>query len=165
VIKIKIAILYHSESENTKKVADLIAEGTNKVEGIETKCFDINEPDFDYINESDSVIFGTPTYLADLSWQMKKFLDAGLNCSLAGKLGAVFATENFVGGGADFALLTLIGHLLVRGMVVYSGGAGVGKPYTHFGAVCIKDGTEDQKERAVIFGERIALKAKDLFEK
>jgi len=165
VIKINIAILYHSESGNTKKVAELVAEGTHKVDGITTRCFNIGEPDFDFIEKADAVIFGTPTYLADFSWQMKKFLDTGLKCNLSGKLGAAFATENFVGGGADFALLTLTGHLLVRGMIVYSGGAGNGKPYTHFGAVCIGEGTDDQKERAVIFGERVAYKVSELFQK
>jgi NAD(P)H dehydrogenase (quinone) len=134
-----------------------------KVEGTEVRCFDIREVDFDYISDSKGVIFGTPTYLADFSWQMKKFLDSGIKTELSGKLGAVFATENFVGGGADFALLTMIGHLLVKGMVVYSGGAGSGKPYTHFGAVCVKDGTEEQQERAVIFGERIGKKVIELF--
>jgi len=48
-------------------------------------------------------------------------------------------------------------------MVVYSGGAGAGKPYTHYGAVCLADGTEEQQERAEIFGRRVASKALELF--
>jgi NAD(P)H dehydrogenase (quinone) len=93
---------------------------------------------------------------------MKKWLDQTKN-RLAGKLGAVFATENYLGGGADFAELSLIGCLLVYGMIVYSAGASRGDPLTHFGAVCIRDGDEKQKERARIFGKRIAEKAVELF--
>lgn len=122
----------------------------------------IEDCDAAFMEESDAVIFGSPTYLGSFSWQMKAFLDKGLKVKLAGKLGAVFATENFIGGGADFALLTLIGHLLVKGMLVYSSGVSEGHPYTHFGAVCIKDGDESQKERARLFGERIVKKASEI---
>jgi len=38
-----------------------------------------------------------------------------------------------------------------------------GDPYTHFGAVCIRDGDETQKERARLFGARIAKKAVEVF--
>src|SRR6056297_1721538 len=156
---IKLSIVYHSVTGNTKKVAELISQGAEKIEGVETQIMSIESPDFSFIEASDCVIFGTPTYLGNFSWQMKAFLDKGLKVKLSGKLGAVFATENFLGGGADFALLTLIGHLLVKGMLVYSVGVSEGNPYTHFGAVCIKDGDESQKERARLFGERIVKKA------
>jgi NAD(P)H dehydrogenase (quinone) len=159
----KISVLYHSESGNTEKVAGIIKKGLEKVEGVETRTFAIENPDIDYIAASKAVLFGSPIYTGDMSWQMKSFLDKNKKVKLRGKLAAVFATENYIGGGADSALLTLIGHLLVKGMVVYSGGAAEGKPYTHFGAVCIKDGDQDQQQRAEIFGERIAKKAVELF--
>jgi NAD(P)H dehydrogenase (quinone) len=50
-------------------------------------------------------------------------------------------------------------------MLVYSGGTSWGQPFTHYGAVAIKDGDEAQRERARIFGERIARKTRDLFGK
>jgi NAD(P)H dehydrogenase (quinone) len=78
-------------------------------------------------------------------------------------LGAVYGTENFLGGGADMSLLTMAGHLLVNGMLVYSGGAAEGKPYTHYGAVAIQNGDQKQQERAVVFGERVARKAVEIF--
>ncbi|MEC9490325.1 MAG: flavodoxin family protein [Halanaerobiales bacterium] len=159
----KISVLYHSESGNTEKVAGIIKKGLEKIEGVEARTFAIENPDIDYITASKAVLFGSPIYTGDMSWQMKSFLDKNKEVKLSGKLAAVFATENYIGGGADSALLTLIGHLLVKGMVVYSGGAAEGKPYTHFGAVCIKDGDQDQQQRAEIFGERIAKKAVELF--
>jgi len=165
VVQIKLSIVYHSISGNTQSVARLIEQGAQKVDGVETRMISINEPDFDFMGSSDCVIFGTPTYLGSFSWQMKTFLDKGLKIKLAGKMGAVFATENYLGGGADFGLMNLIGHLLVKGMMVYSAGVAEGNPYTHFGVVCIQDGDKDQQERAKIFGERIAKKAVELFHK
>jgi NAD(P)H dehydrogenase (quinone) len=160
---IKLSIVYHSVTGNTKRVAGLIEEGAQKVQGVETKVMSIDDCDFDFMKESDCIIFGTPTYLGTFSWQMKGFFDKGLKVKLAGKMGAVFATENFIGGGADFALLSLIGHMLVKGMLVFSGGVSEGHPYTHFGAVCIKDGDDNQKERAILFGERIVNKAAEIY--
>ena len=159
----KIAIIYHSETGNTEKVAELIAKGAKKIEGIDTKCMPINNIDEEFVKEAKVVFFGTPTYAGTYSWQMKKWLDT-CKIKLAGKVGCVFATENFVGGGADNAELALISELLVKGMFAYSVGASEGLPYTHFGAVSIKDGTLDQKDRVEIFAERIAKNTKELFQ-
>ncbi len=158
----KIAIIYHSETKNTEKVADIVSKGAKKVESIETKCMSIDNIDEKFIEEAKVIFFGTPTYAGSYSWQMKKWLDT-CKLKLAGKVGCVFATENYLGGGADHAELALISELLVKGMFAYSVGAGDGNPYTHFGAVCIKDGTEEQKERVEIFAERVAKNAKKLF--
>ena len=95
---------------------------------------------------------------------MKKWIGT-TKLKLAGKLGSVFVTEGYIGGGADFAEMGLIAHLLVLGMLVYSGGTSWGQPFIHYGAVAIKDGDEAQRERARIFGERIARKARELFGK
>lgn len=159
----KLAVLYHSETGNTESVAEIVAKGANDVEEIEAKTMGIEDIDDEFIEEAEAVIFGTPTYLANFSWQTKKWFDTEMDYDLGGKLGAVFATENYLGGGADMALLTMIGHMLVRGMVIYSGGAAEGKPYTHYGAVCLQDGNKERQERAKIFGKRIANKAVELF--
>ncbi|RKD22404.1 NAD(P)H dehydrogenase (quinone) [Caminicella sporogenes DSM 14501] len=158
----KIAIIYHSETGNTQKVANLIAKGVEKIEGVEAKCMSIDNVDKEFIEDAKAVFFGTPTYAGSYSWQMKKWLDT-CKLKLAGKVGCVFATENYLGGGADNAELALLSELLVKGMFVYSVGSSEGKPYTHFGAVCIKDGDEDQKKRVEIFAERVAKNVKKLF--
>ncbi|MGD9679001.1 MAG: flavodoxin family protein [Vulcanibacillus sp.] len=162
----KLTILYHSKTGNTKGIAEIIAEGARDAGEVEVRCMSIDNVDYDYINNSDAVIFGCPTYYANLSWQIKKWFDEDSKaCKLGGKLGAAFATENTIGGGADFALLTLAGHMLVKGMLIYSGGTAEGHPITHYGIVCIKNGDEEQKKRARIFGKRIAMKAIELFTK
>lgn len=158
----KVAVIYHSESGNTAKVAELIAEGVRQNEGVEVQTMSVKEVDKEYVAEAKAVFLGTPTYAGCFSWQMKDWLDNG-KVKLTDKLGAVFATENFLGGGADTAEMGLIGHLLVKGMVVYSAGTSQGQPFTHYGCVTIKDGDEAQQERARIFGQRVAAKALELF--
>jgi NAD(P)H dehydrogenase (quinone) len=159
---VKIAVIYHSEGGNTAKVAELIAEGARMNEGIEAQTMSITDVDKDYVGEAKAVFLGTPTYAGSFSHQIKVWLDTG-KVKLADKLGAVFATENFLGGGADTAEMVLIGHLLVKGMVVYSAGTAKGQPFTHYGCVTIKAGDEAQQERARIFGQRVAAKALELF--
>ncbi len=161
----KISIVYHSESGNTKAIAEFIAKGASSIDGIEVKPMSITDIDEDFLNQSVAIIFGCPTYAGTFSHQMKTWMDTASLKRFEGKIGAVFATENYLGGGADVALMGMVGHLLVGGMLVYSGGAAHGHPYTHFGAVCIRNGDEFQQQRAIIFGERIAKKVKQLFEK
>jgi NAD(P)H dehydrogenase (quinone) len=148
----KIAIVYHSATGNTQKIAQVIAEGA----GISP------EIDVAFLAESKAVIFGCPTYYGTFSWQMKKWFDT-TKVNLAGKLGSVFATENHLGGGADLAELGMAGHMLVRGMLVYSAGGSKEGPITHYGAVIIKDGDEFQQHRAKLLGKRVAEKAVELF--
>lgn len=159
---IHIAILYHSETGNTAKIAELIAEGTKNLTETDVKTMSIDALDVDFINQANVVLFGCPTYAVSMSWQMKKFLDT-TSLDLAGKLGGVFATANYIGGGAEVAELTMIAALLLRGMLVYSAGFTSGNPLTHLGAVAIQSGDDAQRERARIFGERMAQKAKELF--
>ncbi|WMJ81906.1 flavodoxin family protein [Clostridium sp. MB40-C1] len=159
----KLSIVYYSQTGNTKKIAEIIKEGVEKSGDIQVKTMSIEDMDYKFLEESKAVIFGTPTYYATFSWQIKKWFDTCKECNLSGKLGSVFATENVLGGGADVAELSLIGHMLVKGMLIYSAGSSEGQPYTHFGAVCTKDGDEQQRERARIFGERIGNKALEIF--
>jgi len=160
----KIAIIYHSESGNTRKMAELVREGCLTAPGADAKCMSIDEVDSDYVEEAAAVIFGSPTYEGSCSWQIKKYLDTQ-PAGLAGKLGAVFVSQNWPGGGgASFAEMTLIAAMLVHGMLVFSGGVTHGKPFLHFGAVSRKAPDEDlYRHRCLKLGENIAAKAHELF--
>lgn len=159
----KIAIVYASKTGKTERVAKLIEEGALRVKGAETKLMKLENIDTDYVNGADAVIFGTPTYYANMSWELKKFIDESGAYKLEGKIGAAFATANSIAGGADIALLSIVNHLMVKGMLVYSGGVAFGKPKTHIGYVHINEISENEDENARIFGERIANKAAQLF--
>ena len=160
----KVAIVYHSESGNTRRMAELVREGCLRVAGVEARCLSIDDVDDAYLEDASAVILGSPTYEGSCSWQMKRFLDTQPK-GLPGKLGGVFASQNWPGGGgASFAEMTLIAGMLVHGMMVYSGGIAVGAPYLHFGAVSRKAPDDAlYRDRCFKLGENIARKAVELF--
>jgi len=158
----KIAVIYHSEGGNTRKVAEIIAEGAMACEGVEATPMSITKIDEGFVAEAKAVVLGCPTYGGTFSWQMKKWLDTG-GIKLADKLGSAFATGNHVGGGIDVAELAMLQQMLVKGMLTYASGGSKGAPVIHYGAVAINDGDESQQERARILGKRVAEKALELF--
>lgn len=160
----KVAVVYHSETGNTRKMAELVKEGCEQVEGVEAKCMSIDEVDRAFLEEARAVVFGSPTYEGTCSWQMKRFLDTQPE-GLAGKLGGVFVSQNWPGGGGgSFAEMSIIAGLLVHGMIVYSGGISVGMPFLHFGAVSTKAPQDElYRQRCLKLGNNIAAKAKELF--
>lgn len=161
----KISVIYHSETGNTEKMAVLVKEGCGRIEGVQAEIFSVSDPDGKYISESNGVILGAPTYEGSASWQMKRFLDEP-SVELAGKLGGVFSSQNWPGGGgASFAEMTMIAGMLVRGMIIYSGGIAEGRPFLHFGAVSARSPEGMYAERCIKLGENIAGKAVQLFGK
>jgi len=163
-MNIQIAIIYHSESGNTRAMAELVREGCLRVEGVTARCMSVDDVDDEYVVASQAIILGSPTYEGSCTWQMKRYLDTGPK-GLAGKLGGVFASQNWPGGGgASFAEMTMIAGMLVHGMLVYSGGISLGRPYLHFGAVSCRAPKEElYRERCLKLGENIARKAVELF--
>lgn len=160
---IKVAIVYHSETGNTKRMAELVREGCLKVQGVEAKVMSVDDIDRAFLESAQAVLLGCPTYEGSPSWQMKRFLDT-VDVELSGKLGGVFVSQNWPGGGgADFAEMVLIAGMLVRGMLIYSGGITRGYPYLHFGAVSARSPEGLYAERCLKLGENIASKAKELF--
>jgi len=160
----KIAIVYHSETGNTRRMAELVKAGCESVPGVEARTMSVDAVDESYLMEAKGVILGTPTYEGTCSWQMKRFLDSGPR-GLAGKIGGVFASQNWPGGGgASFAEMTVIAGMLVLGMLVYSGGIAEGAPFLHFGAVSTKAPDDEfYAARCRKLGENIARKAVELF--
>ncbi len=162
----KITILYFSQSGNTERAAEMIKEGAESAGDVEVRLMNLaagdGAVDGDFLSESAAVIVGTPTYMANMAWQLKKWLDTD-KTRLAGKLGAAFATANFAHGGPDIAVLGILQHLLVKGMLIYSSGTGCGKPIIHLGPVAIAGELDKSRDLFVLFGKRIAEKALELF--
>ena len=159
----KIAIMYHSETGNTEAAAALIAQGCERVAGVEVATMSIDGVDRAFLAEAKAVILGCPNYEGTCSWQMKRFLD-GPACEVSDKLCGVFCTQNWPGGGGgSFVEMTIIAGILVRGGIVYAGGITHGSPPIHFGSVSRRVPGGIDAERAVKLGENIAAKAIELF--
>lgn len=121
-----------------------------------------NEENIAFVNDSAAVIVGTPDYYAAEANQIKTWLDtcpASWRISSAG----AYATANFLQGGADVAIQSVLTQLLVKGAVVYSSGTAQGLPFIHLGPICLKGGEDAAAELFQTYGTRFAAKAKELF--
>jgi len=162
---IKMTIIYHSETGNTKRMAELIKEGANSAGDVDVITVPVDNISKERVEESDVLVLGCPTYFGTMSWQMKKAVDT-LPGNVKGKLGGVFASARWPGGGYELTEMALIQGMLIRGMIVYSGG--VGDPATHFGAVSSQvPGNQTSEEldadRCRKLGRNLAEKGKELF--
>lgn len=72
----KIVIVFHSGYGHTRKVAEQVAAGA----GGELLAIDgegnLPEGGWDTLAAADAIVFGSPTYMGNVSWQFKKFADA-----------------------------------------------------------------------------------------
>ena len=164
----RISIICYSLTGHTEDMASEIKKGIEE-EGVEARIFNIKDSvvDPDYVASSSGIIIGTPTYLASSVWQIKKWLEEdSRSLNLSGKLGGAFATAHYAQGGQDTAIMDILGQLLVKGMLVYSGGGSFGLPIIHHGPVALdKVGNhyEESREMFRIYGSRFARKAREIF--
>ena len=88
----KTLVVYESKYGNTKRVAETIVEGMQRVSGTETTQNDIKSVDRNAIPRYDAIVFGGPTHFGGPTRSMKKFIDKLSALPLNGKQFAVFDT-------------------------------------------------------------------------
>ncbi len=160
----KITVLYHSVTGNTKHMAQIIANGVNSVEGLDAKTFLLDEIDDAFFAESKCIILGTPTYVATMSAGVKNWIDTSIRkYKFAGKIGGAFATADYIHGGGDIAVQGILSHMLTLGMLTYSGGGSFGVPVIHLGPVAIKGKLDESEDTFFVYGQRMAKKTKEIF--
>lgn len=162
----KMAVIYHSVTGNTKHMGEIIVNGMNSISGVEAKSFSIDDVDTTFVKESKCVVFGSPIYAAHITGQMMNYLLAESGkLGLAGKLAGAYTTAQYVHGGAELGIREMLDHCMVMGALIYSGGGSLGKPVIHLGPVGI-DNTLDIEQFAEnfeIYGKCMAEKAMELF--
>lgn len=166
----KLAVIADSRTGNTLRAARWIAEGMDRAGDIEARAFTLQDIDEDFIKEAKGIVIGSPSYAAQMtpdmhSWMMNSTGKLGF----AGKLAGAFATEQFTHGGGEAVIQSILIMELVKGMLVYSGGGAFGMPVIHLGPVGVNDnvekhnGMEHYMDNFLIYGERFAKKALELF--
>lgn len=159
----KLAILYDTKSGNTAKMAEYILEGIQSVPGAEARAYSIENIDEAYVRDCCALIVGTPTYNGTLTGRIKIWLESGLGkLNTAGKLGGAYATAAYIHGGGDIAIQCVLTHMMVAGMMTYSGGGAQGAPVIHLGPVAIAPKLEEFAELFRIYGKRMAEQAAKL---
>lgn len=82
-----VAIIYHSGTGNTARVAQAIAEGARQTGDVDVKVFEItgeqitngrwqNDAIMKELQTADAIVFGSPTYMGMVSGPFKCFADA-----------------------------------------------------------------------------------------
>lgn len=73
----QIAIVYHSGYGHTKVIAESVVKGVQKVAGAKTLLISVDQIDKHWtdLENSNAIIFGSPTYMGTVSGPFKMFMD------------------------------------------------------------------------------------------
>lgn len=133
----KILIVYDSKTGNTEKMALAVAEGARQVDGAEVVVKRVDQTSLDDLMTADGIIMGSPTYFGQMSAKLKALIDESVKIhgKLEDKVGAAFTSSGGTATGAETTLLSILGAMLIHGMIVqgraddkHYGAAAVGKP-------------------------------------
>ena len=134
-----VLVTYHSATGNTEKMAQGVAEGAKTVSGTTVVLKRVGDVTSSDLVSSDAVIVGSPVYFANMSGEVKTFLDNwGLQSKfdlfrerkMRNKVGGAFATGAAISNGKEVTMLTIHAAMLVNQMVIVSGGGGFGASAT-----------------------------------
>ena len=93
----KILVIYHSDTGNTEKLANLVAEGATAA-GADVELVKAGEADLDAVAAADGIALGSPDYFSYVAGQVKTIFDRILyDKRFHGKPYVGFGTH---GGGA-----------------------------------------------------------------
>jgi len=94
---VKLLILYDSQTGNTERMAEAVAEGARSVLGVEVELKYYARPD--ELAEAVAIIFGVPTYYHGITLPIKQVMEeAGrANVKLQSKIGAAFGSYGWSG--------------------------------------------------------------------
>jgi len=138
----KVLILYYSMYGHTERMAEAVAEGARRAEGVEVAVKRVPEimPEemaramgakldqqapiatTDELVGYDAIIFGTPTRFGNMAAQMRYFLDQTsklwLEGALIGKVASVFTSTSTQHGGQETTVTSFHLTLLHHGMMI-----------------------------------------------
>jgi len=127
-----LAVVYHSRDGHTKLMAEGVQAGASGVEGVEATLFVIAPEDIAEgrwrndrllaaLDGMDAIIFGSPTYMGNISGPFKLFLDATLqrwsSRTWVDKVAAGFTVSSTPSGDKQNTLVSLATCALQLGMI------------------------------------------------
>jgi NAD(P)H dehydrogenase (quinone) len=144
---VEILVLYYSAGGSVRRMAELIAEGVERVPGAQARLRTVPKVSAGFEKPAPSIpdsgapfceladleacaglALGSPTRFGNMAAPMKAFVDATgplwMKGTLAGKPACVFTSTGTLHGGQETTLLSMMLPLLHHGMLL------VGIPYT-----------------------------------
>ena len=88
----KVLIVFDTKHGNTQKVADLIADGINSVEGTETEVVNVKDFELSENKTYDLILIGSPNHVGSHVKSIKKFIKNLSSSSLKASSFAAFDT-------------------------------------------------------------------------
>ncbi len=116
-----ISVVFHSGYGHTRKIAQAVAQGSGgTLLAIDDKG-ELSPDGWAQLDASRAIVFGSPTYMANVSWQFKKFVDASSSVwarqGWKNKLAAGFTNSAGVSGDKLSTLYTLFTLSQQHGML------------------------------------------------
>jgi NAD(P)H dehydrogenase (quinone) len=116
-----IAIVYHSGYGHTRKIAEAVAEASGGTLIAIDEHGNLPAQAWETLAAARAIVFGTPTYMGNVSWQFKKFADATsavwMKQGWRNKLAAAFTNSASVSGDKQSTLYTLFTLSQQHGMI------------------------------------------------
>lgn len=155
----QILVVYDSKTGNTEKMAFAVAEGAEKVSGVNVIVKRVDQTRLEDLQKADGIIMGSPTYYGQMSAKLKALIDESVKIhgKLEGKVGAAFTSSGGTATGAETTLLSILNAMLVHGMIVQ--GRADDK---HYGAAAVEKPDNKALEHCKELGRRTAILTKKL---
>ena len=119
----KILVLFQSNTGNTAKMAELVAEGAGRVPDTEVRLRSNEEADVEDLKWCEGIALGAPTNFGTVPWKMKKWWDDRIDDEIwpyvDGKFGCSFSSAGSIGGGQELNCMTLNIILMNFGFLVF----------------------------------------------
>ncbi len=149
----KMLVTYYSRSGHTKHMAEEVAKSAGATAGVTVECKPVEKVAANELLDYDAIVLGSPTYYGGMAAEVKKLLDESVafHGQLAGKVGGAFSSSANIGGGNETTILSMLGALLIHGMVVQGSASG-----DHYGPVAIGDADDRAEEQCRKLGESAA---------
>lgn len=149
-----LSVVYHSGMGHNRMMAEAVAEGAGEMAGIQVNLIAIDGKDItdgrwkndailDQLDQSDGIIFGSPTYMGSVSGQMECFLDATAERWMAqawrDKVAGAFSVSGGPSGDKFNTLVRFATFAMQQGMIwvglgMIPGADGLNRLSFYFGA-------------------------------
>ena len=118
-----VLIVYHSETGNTKTMAQAVYRGAIKAGDVNVVMKTVDEAETSDLLEADAIIIGSPVYNANVTPQISAFISSWPfeGQPLKDKLGAAFVTAGGVSSGEEITQMNILQSMLIFGMIVMGG--------------------------------------------
>jgi NAD(P)H dehydrogenase (quinone) len=123
----KLAVVFHSGYGHTRRVAEAVLAGAAGVAGTEAHSIaieaegDLPAGGWEALAAADAIVFGSPTYMGNVSWQFKRFADASskpwYGQAWKDKLAAGFTNSASINGDKGSTIAYLVTLAMQHGML------------------------------------------------